>query len=683
MISVDNLTVSFGGWDLFKDISFLINPKDRIGLVGKNGAGKSTMLKVLTGEQPPSSGGVSRNGDCTIGYLPQQMKVADTTMLYAETEAAFGEVIDLEKEIAHLTEQITVRTDYESKEYETLLHRLNDCNDRFQILGGLNREAEIEKTLLGLGFKRSDFTRATSEFSGGWRMRIELAKLLLRRPSLFLLDEPTNHLDIESIEWLESYLKEYNGAVVLISHDRAFLDNVTTRTIEISLGKATDYKVPYSRYVELRNERRQQQMAAYLNQQKMIEQTEDFIERFRYKPTKSNQVQSRIKQLEKIERIEIEEEDLATLNIKFPPAPRSGQVVVEAKEAGKSFGEKHVFSDATFTIERGEKVALVGRNGEGKTTFARLVIGESEPSRGVVRVGHNVHIGYYAQNQDDLMNGDFTVFDTLDRVAVGDVRTKLRDILGAFLFRGEDIDKKVKVLSGGERARLAMARLMLEPYNLLVLDEPTNHMDMRSKDILKNALQKYNGTVIVVSHDREFLDGLVDKVYEFRDGRVKEHLGGIYDFLRDRQLESMRELDRANSSAAVAAQSSGPGTNPVPGNRSKGTAGKSPANGATSPAKPALSGKELYTLKREADKQLRKAERDVEQAEEQIMALEKQIAGMDKQMADPTAHGIDLSDGTLYAQYNELKDQLSKLTYRWEELNIELENAQEAVAEFQ
>ena len=592
-------------------------------------------------------------------------------------------MIDLEKEIAHLTEQITVRTDYESKEYETLLHRLNDCNDRFQILGGLNREAEIEKTLLGLGFKRSDFTRATSEFSGGWRMRIELAKLLLRRPSLFLLDEPTNHLDIESIEWLESYLKEYNGAVVLISHDRAFLDNVTTRTIEISLGKATDYKVPYSRYVELRNERRQQQMAAYLNQQKMIEQTEDFIERFRYKPTKSNQVQSRIKQLEKIERIEIEEEDLATLNIKFPPAPRSGQVVVEAKEAGKSFGEKHVFSDATFTIERGEKVALVGRNGEGKTTFARLVIGESEPSRGVVRVGHNVHIGYYAQNQDDLMNGDFTVFDTLDRVAVGDVRTKLRDILGAFLFRGEDIDKKVKVLSGGERARLAMARLMLEPYNLLVLDEPTNHMDMRSKDILKNALQKYNGTVIVVSHDREFLDGLVDKVYEFRDGRVKEHLGGIYDFLRDRQLESMRELDRANSSAAVAAQSSGPGTNPVPGNRSKGTAGKSPANGATSPAKPALSGKELYTLKREADKQLRKAERDVEQAEEQIMALEKQIAGMDKQMADPAAHGIDLSDGTLYAQYNELKDQLSKLTYRWEELNIELENAQEAVAEFQ
>lgn len=675
MISVDNLTVSFGGWDLFKDISFLINPKDRIGLVGKNGAGKSTMLKVLVGLQQPTSGCVSRNGDCTIGYLPQQMKVADTTTLFAETESAFGEVIDLEKEIADLTEQITVRTDYESKEYENLLHRLNDCNDRFQILGGLNREAEIEKTLLGLGFKRSDFTRATSEFSGGWRMRIELAKLLLRRPSLFLLDEPTNHLDIESIEWLEGYLKEYNGAVVLISHDRAFLDNVTNRTIEISLGKAYDYKVPYSRFVELRRERREQQMAAYINQQKMIEQTEEFIERFRYKPTKSNQVQSRIKQLEKIERIEIEEEDLATLNIKFPPAPRSGQIVVEAKDAAKSFGDKKIFSGATFTIERGEKVAFVGRNGEGKTTFARLVIGELEPTAGLVRIGHNVHIGYYAQNQDDLMNGDFTVFDTLDRVAVGEIRTKLRDILGAFLFRGEDIDKKVKVLSGGERARLAMARLMLEPYNLLVLDEPTNHMDMRSKDILKNALQKYNGTVIVVSHDREFLDGLVDKVYEFRDGQVKEHLGGIYDFLRDRKLESMRELERSDTSAKTAtatAKSTSGTTNKPTGNADKSTSGK-----------PALSGKELYTLKREADKQLRKAERDVEQAEKEIMALEKQISEMDKQMADPTAYGIDLSDGVLYTQYNEMKEKLNKLTYRWEELSIVLENAKEMAKEYQ
>ncbi len=656
MISIDNLTVSFGGWDLFSDISFLINPKDRIGLVGKNGAGKSTLLKVITGEQPATRGGVSRNGDCTIGYLPQQMKVADTTTLFAETEKAFDEVLSLERQIAELTEQITVRTDYESPAYEQLLHRLNDCTDRYHILGGESRQAEIERTLLGLGFERKDFDRPTSQFSGGWRMRIELAKLLLKRPSLFLLDEPTNHLDIESIQWLENYLKEYNGAVMVISHDRAFLDNVTNRTIELSLGKVYDYKVPYSRYVELRRERRAQQMAAYANQQKMIEQTEEFIERFRYKPTKSNQVQSRIKQLEKIERIEVDEEDVSTLNIKFPPAPRSGQIVVEAKEVGKSFGDKRVFSGASLVIERGEKVALVGRNGEGKTTFARMVIGQLEPTEGELRVGHNVHIGYFAQNQDDLMEGDFTVFDTLDRVAVGDVRTRLRDILGAFLFRGEDIDKKVRVLSGGERSRLAMARLMLEPYNLLVLDEPTNHMDMRSKDILKNALQKYDGTVIVVSHDREFLDGLVDKVYEFRNGQVKEYLGGIYDFLQARQLSSMRELEQKEKntpSTTNTSAASGTGTKP-------------------------LSGKEEYARRREQEKQLRKAEREVEKAEEQIMSLEKQIAEMDRQMADPQTYGIDLSDGTIYAQYNHLKEELTRLTYRWEELSIELDNLRES-----
>ena len=651
MISVDNLTVSFAGWDLFKDVSFLINEKDRIGLVGKNGAGKSTMLKVLIGEQPPTSGTVSRNGECTVGYLPQQMKVADTTTLFDETESAFSEVLGLEQEIDRLNAEIAERTDYESPEYEKLLHRLNDATDRFNILGGMNREEEVEKTLLGLGFERSDFSRPTSEFSGGWRMRIELAKLLLRRPSVFLLDEPTNHLDIESIGWLENYLKDDNGAVVLISHDRAFLDNVTTRTIEISLGKIYDYRVPYSKYVELRRERRAQQLAAYQNQQKMIEQTEEFIERFRYKPTKSNQVQSRIKQLEKIERIEVDEEDLSRLNIKFPPAPRSGQIVVEAKEVGKSFGEKHVFSGATFTIERGQKVALVGRNGEGKTTFARMVIGQLEPTEGSIRIGHNVKIGYYAQNQDDLMNGDFTVFDTLDRVAVGEIRTKLRDILGAFLFRGEDIDKKVRVLSGGERARLAMARLMLEPYNLLVLDEPTNHMDMRSKDILKNAVQRYDGTVIVISHDREFLDGLVERVYEFRDGRVKEHLGGIYDFLRDRQIESMREIEQKKPSQAAA-----PKTN-----------------------KGGLSGKMLYEQKREAEKQLRKAERDVERAEEEIMELEKEIAEMDHKMADPAASGIDLTDGTYYAEYNKKKEELTRLTYRWEELSITLDRIKETM----
>ena len=479
MISIDNVTVSYGGWTLFDGVSFLINEKDRIGLVGRNGAGKTTLLRIITGEQQPTSGAVTKNGECTVGYLPQQMKVADTTTLKAETEKAFGEVLRLEGEINSLTAEIAERDDYESAEYETLLHRLNEAQDRYHILGGETREADIEKTLLGLGFRRSDFERATSEFSGGWRMRIELAKLLLSRPSIFLLDEPTNHLDIESIQWLEDYLKAYNGAVLVISHDRAFLDNVTTRTIELSLGKIYDYKVPYSKFVELRAERRAQIMAAYENQQRMIEKTEEFIEKFRYKPTKSNQVQSRIKQLERIERIEVEDEDNAALNIKFPPAPRSGQIVVEVKDAGKAFGDKRIFSGATFTIERGQKVAFVGRNGEGKTTMARMIVGELPVTEGTIRIGANVNIGYYAQNQDDLMEGDFTVYDTLDRVAVGDIRTRLRDILGAFLFRGEDIDKKVRVLSGGERSRLAMARMMLEPRILLVLDEPTNHMDMR------------------------------------------------------------------------------------------------------------------------------------------------------------------------------------------------------------
>ena len=452
MISLDNLTISYGGWTLFDGISFMINPKDRIGLVGKNGAGKTTLLRVITGEQQPTEGAVTINGECSIGYLPQQMRVADTTSLVAETAKAFDEVLRIEADIERITEEIAQRTDYESEEYAELIHRLNEANDRYHILGGDTREADIERTLLGLGFKRSDFERPTREFSGGWRMRIELAKLLLRRPSIFLLDEPTNHLDIESIQWLEEYLKTYNGAVLLISHDRAFLDNVTTRTIELSLGKVYDYKVPYSKFVELRAERRAQQMAAYENQQRMIEKTEEFIEKFRYKPTKSNQVQSRIKQLEKIDRIEVDEEDLSRLNIKFPPAPRSGQIVADVKGVGKAFGEKRIFSGAEFVIERGQKIALVGRNGEGKTTFARMLIGELEATEGEIKLGANVNIGYYAQNQDDLMDGEFTVFDTLDRVAVGDIRTRLRDILGAFLFRGEDIEKKVKVLSGGERS---------------------------------------------------------------------------------------------------------------------------------------------------------------------------------------------------------------------------------------
>ncbi len=643
MISLDNLTVSYGGWTLFDDISFLINPKDRIGLVGKNGAGKTTLLRIITGEQQPTSGAVTVNGECTIGYLPQQMRVADTTTLKAETEKAFDEVLRLEAEIESLTTQIAERTDYESAEYESLLHRLNDAQDHYHILGGDTREADIEKTLLGLGFRRSDFGRATSEFSGGWRMRIELAKLLLRRPSIFLLDEPTNHLDIESIQWLEEYLKSYNGAVLVISHDRAFLDNVTTRTVELSLGKVYDYKVPYSKFVGLRAERRAQQMAAYENQQRMIEKTEEFIEKFRYKPTKSNQVQSRIKQLERIERIEVEEEDLATLNIKFPPAPRSGQIVAEIKEVGKAFGEKRIFSDATFTIERGQKIALVGRNGEGKTTMARMLIGELQPTEGSIRIGANVNIGYYAQNQDDLMDGEFTVYDTLDRVAVGDIRTRLRDILGAFLFRGEDVDKKVKVLSGGERSRLAMARLMLEPRNLLVLDEPTNHMDMRSKDILKRAIQKYDGTVVVVSHDRDFLDGMVDRVYEFRDGGVKEYLGGIYYFLEKRKVESLQEIERKDVPAASAAR----------------------CNDA---ADKAASGKLSYEQRKEQEKTLRRMRKAVETIEAELAELERRIAEYDGRLAAATEYTEQD-----YTAYNELKARYDHMMHEWEKASYELE----------
>ena len=638
MISIDNLTVSFGGWTLFDGISFLVNPKERIGLVGKNGAGKTTILRLIAGLQQPTSGAVTKNADCTIGYLPQQMQVADTTTLIAETAKAFEEVLALEAEIERLTAEIAVRTDYESEEYEKLLHRLNDANDRYHILGGDTRDADIEKTLLGLGFRREEFDKPTCQFSGGWRMRIELAKLLLRRPSIFLLDEPTNHLDIESIQWLEDYLKNYNGAVLLISHDRAFLDNVTTRTIELSLGKIYDYKVPYSHFVELRSERRAQQLAAYQNQQRLIEKSEEFIEKFRYKPTKSNQVQSRIKQLDKLERIEVEEEDLATLNIKFPPAPRSGQIVADIKGVGKAFGDHRVFSGAEFTIHKGDKIALVGRNGEGKTTFARMLIGELEQSEGEIKIGANVSVGYYAQNQDDLMNGDFTVYDTLDRVAVGDIRTRLRDILGAFLFRGEDVDKKVKVLSGGERSRLAMARMMLEPHNLLILDEPTNHMDMRSKDILKSALQKFDGTVVVVSHDREFLDGIVDKVYEFRDGGVREYLGGIYYFLEKRKLENLHEVERKAPVVAAA------------------------KNDATS------TGKLSYEQKKEQEKLLRKLRKNVEQIETELAGVEAKIAEYDARFAVATEYNADE-----YKAYDELKSRYDHLMHEWEKASYEVE----------
>ncbi len=653
MISLDNLTVSYGGWTLFDNISFLINPKDRIGLVGKNGAGKTTLLRIITGEQQPTSGAVTINGECSVGYLPQQMRVHDTTTLVEETAKAFEEVLRLEAEIDRLTREIAERTDYESAAYEQLIHRLNDAQDHYHILGGETRDADIEKTLLGLGFKREDFGRPTSEFSGGWRMRIELAKLLLRRPSIFLLDEPTNHLDIESIQWLEEYLRNYNGAVLLISHDRAFLDNVTNRTIELSLGHITDYKVPYSKYVVLRAERRAQQLAAYENQQRMIEKTEEFIEKFRYKPTKSNQVQSRIKQLEKLERLEVEEEDLATLNIKFPPAPRSGQVVAEINEAGMSFGAKHVFSGANFVIEKGDRIALVGRNGEGKTTLARMLVGQLTPTEGSVRIGANVNIGYYAQNQDDLMDGEFTVYDTLDRVAVGDIRTRLRDILGAFLFRGEDIDKKVKVLSGGERARLAMARMMLEPRNLLVLDEPTNHMDMRSKDILKSAIMKYDGTVVVVSHDREFLDGMVDKVYEFRDGGVREYLGGIYYFLEKRKLESLQELERRS----------------VPAGKQPAAV---PAGKPNAPTEGGVSGKASYEQKKEQEKLLRKLRKAVETIEADLTDIERQIAVYDAKFAAATTY-----DEADYKAYNDLKTRYDHQMHEWEKASYELEITEE------
>ncbi|WP_295938055.1 ribosomal protection-like ABC-F family protein [uncultured Alistipes sp.] len=681
MISLDNLTVSFGGWTLFDNISFLINPKDRIGLVGKNGAGKTTLLRLITGEQQPTSGGVAMNGECTIGYLPQTMRVADTTTLVEETAKAFEEVLRLEAEIAALTREIEERTDYESAGYEQLLHRLNDAQDHYHILGGDTRDADIEKTLLGLGFRREDFDRSTSEFSGGWRMRIELAKLLLRRPSIFLLDEPTNHLDIESIQWLEDYLKNYNGAVLLISHDRAFLDNVTNRTVELSLGKVTDYKVSYSKYVVLRAERRAQQVAAYENQQRMIEKTEEFIEKFRYKPTKSNQVQSRIKQLDKLDRLEIEEEDLSKLNIKFPPAPRSGQIVAEISEVGMSFGAKHVFSGADFIIEKGDKIALVGRNGEGKTTLARMLIGQLTPTEGAIRLGANVNIGYYAQNQDDLMDGEFTVYDTLDHVAVGDIRTRLRDILGAFLFRGEDIDKRVKVLSGGERARLAMARMMLEPRNLLVLDEPTNHMDMRSKDILKDAIMKYDGTVVVVSHDREFLDGMVDKIYEFRNGGVREYLGGIYYFLEKRKLESLQEIERRDAPekntgekpAAVkqatvkSAAAKADAVTPVP---AAPVASQLSSHAAVT-QEPA-SGKVTYEQRKEQEKQIRRLRKAVETVESALADIEKQIAAFDAKFAAATEY-----NDADYKAYNDLKASYEHQMHEWEKASYELEIVEE------
>ena len=642
MISIEGLSVAFGGNTLFDNITYVINKKDRIALVGKNGAGKSTMLKIIAGLQAPTSGNVNMPKDLTVGYLPQQMNLSDTRTVMEEAEQAFSHIFELQSRIERMNTELSERTDYESEYYQELIERVSNANEQLALIGASNYQAEIEKTLIGLGFTREDFGRDTSEFSGGWRMRIELAKLLLQRPDVLLLDEPTNHLDIESIQWLESFLSTRANAVVLVSHDRAFIDNVTTRTIEISLGRIYDYQVNYSRYVVLRQERLEQQMRAYENQQKQIQDTEAFIERFRYKATKSVQVQSRIKQLAKLERVEVDEVDTSRLNLKFPPAPRSGDYPIIAEGVGKNYGSHVVFSNATFTIKRGEKVAFVGKNGEGKSTLVKCIMGEI-PYTGTLKIGHNVKIGYFAQNQASLLDESITVFDTIDRVAVGDIRTKIRDILGAFMFGGEASDKKVKVLSGGEKTRLAMIRLLLEPVNLLILDEPTNHLDMRTKDVLKQAIRDFNGTVILVSHDREFLDGLVSKVYEFGGGQVREHLGGIYDFLESRKLDSLRELEQRATVSKTEKD----------GNISKDSA--SPAQSEDS--------KLSYGEQKEFARRLRKAEKVVADIESEIAGLEKRIAEVEEKLATPDG----AADTSLYELHGQLKKQLDDVMWKWSE----------------
>ena len=617
MISINNLSVEFSAKSLFDNISYVINPKDKIALVGKNGAGKSTMLKIIAGIQRPTSGSVAVPEGVTIGYLPQQMVLTDSLTVIEEVRKAFSHIDAMHAKLDRLSALLAERTDYESDEYQRLIEQTSTLTEQIAIAGSENCEAEMEKTLLGLGFVRSDFSRPTSEFSGGWRMRIELAKLLLTRPDVLLLDEPTNHLDIESIQWLESFLISKAKAVVLVSHDRAFIDNVTNRTIEISLGKIYDYAVNYSRFVELRKERIEQQTRAYRNQQKQIQDTEEFIERFRYKATKAVQVQSRMKQLAKIERIEIDEVDNSRLSLRFPPAPRSGDFPLILEDVGKAYGSHQVFDHATFTIRRGEKVAFVGKNGEGKSTLVKCIMGEI-PFTGSLRVGHNVKIGYFAQNQAQMLDGEITVFDTIDRVAVGDIRTRIRDILGAFMFGGEASDKKVKVLSGGEKTRLAMIKLLLEPVNLLILDEPTNHLDMRTKDILKQAIKDFDGTVIVVSHDREFLDGLVSKVYEFGGGMVRECLGGIYEFLEKKRIASLSELEKSTSRESAPALSKSPGASP-----------QAKAEAET----PASAGRLSYAEQRERDKLQRRLRKKVEEAEAAVAAAEQALADVEARIA--------------------------------------------------
>lgn len=639
MLSVEHLSVEFSARPLFSDVSFVINKKDRIALVGKNGAGKSTLLKILSGHQEPTSGTVSVQNDITIGYLPQVMVLSDEHTVMQEAEKAFEHISEMQESIERLNNQLAERTDYESADYMALVDRFTHESERFQMMGGMNYHAELERTLQGLGFSTSDFDRPTKEFSGGWRMRIELAKLLLRRPDILLLDEPTNHLDIESIRWLEKFLAHSASAVVLVSHDRAFINNVTNRTLEISCGKITDYKVKYDEFMKLRAERREQQLRAYENQQKEIADIKDFIERFRYKPTKAVQVQSRIKQLERIVPIEVDEVDNSCLHLKFPPCSRSGDYPVICDEVEKSYGEHCVFHNVNLTIKRGEKVAFVGKNGEGKSTLVKCIMGEI-PYTGTLKLGHNVEIGYYAQNQAQLLDGECTVFDTIDRVAKGDIRLKIRDILGAFMFGGEASDKKVKVLSGGERSRLAMIKLLLEPVNFLILDEPTNHLDMRTKDVLKEAILSFDGTVIVVSHDRDFLDGLVSKVYEFGGGQVREHIGGIYDFLQKKEMESLDELHATGSPSAST-------TNSVSSNSTQ----------------PQMSeGKLSYEERKEQAKIRRKLEKEVERCETEVSRLESEKAALEAKLATPEG----AADTALFSQYGQIQQDLSQAEDAWE-----------------
>lgn len=647
MVSIEGLTVEFGGTTLFSDISFQINEKDRIALMGKNGAGKSTMLKILAGVRQPTRGRVTTPKDCVVAYLPQHLMTEDGRTVFEEASQAFAHLKEMEADIEALNKELAERTDYESDEYMELIEKVASMSEKFYAIDLTHFEEDVEKALLGLGFEREDFNKQTSEFSGGWRMRIELAKLLLQNPDVLLLDEPTNHLDIESIQWLENFLSTRANAVVLVSHDRAFLNNVTTRTIEITCGQIYDYKVKYDEFVVLRKERREQQLRAYENQQKQIQDTEDFIERFRYKATKAVQVQSRIKQLEKIQRIEVDEEDNSALRLKFAPATRSGNYPVICEDVRKAYGSHVVFQHVNLTIHRGEKVAFVGKNGEGKSTLVKCIMDEIAYD-GKLTIGHNVQIGYFAQNQAQMLDENQTVFDTIDRVATGDIRLKIRDILGAFMFGGEASDKKVKVLSGGERTRLAMIKLLLEPVNLLILDEPTNHLDMRSKDVLKEAIREFDGTVILVSHDRDFLDGLVTKVYEFGGGQVKEHLGGIYEFLQKKKIESLNELQKG------ASLSSSP------------TAGsKADSKDAEQPSENKLS----YEAQKELNKKLKKLERQVAECEASIEKKETEIAAVEAQMATPEG----ASNMELYEQHQQLKKQLDEIVEEWERVSIEWE----------